>query len=118
MHDPDDLTHAVKRMSSGATVGMVEAALKEKGVGSGPRDEILEKATRIVNRSDRIKHGLVAIAGLLIFVIGGIWIIACIEQRIHRVSIPGAITGFGLLATIYGAYSMTQNRVKRRSANS
>ena len=111
MHDPDDLADSVKRLSAGSTVGMVDAALREKGVASGPRKEVLELAKRIVNRRARIKHAAIAIVGCLIFIAGGCWLFYCVQKRIHRVRLPGAVMGAGLLAIIYGVYFTTQNEV-------
>lgn len=111
MHDPEDLADSVKRLSQGSTVGMVDAAMKEKGVGSGPRDEVLEIAKRIVNRRARIKHSMIAIVGVAAFVAGSFWLFHCVQNRVHRVRIPGAIMVFGMLLTIYGVYFATQNEV-------
>ena len=70
MHDPKDLKDAVQRLSRGATVGMVDAELARKGVPSGPRDEVLEFAKRIVNRRFRLKHIAIALLGGLILIAG------------------------------------------------
>ena len=111
MHDPDDLAESLKRLSNGSTVGMVDAALKEKGVGSGPREEVMEMAKRIINRRARIKHAIIATIGLLVCIAGGFWLFNCVQNRDHGVRIPGATLTFGLLALIYGVYFMTQDEV-------
>lgn len=111
MHDAEDLKESVRNLSSGSTVGMVDSALKAKGVASGPRAEVLEFAKRIVNRRHRIKHGFVAATGMLAFTIGICGVCLLAQNGIVMVRIPGSVAIIGLLATIYGLYSMTQNRV-------
>lgn len=104
MHDPEDLRESVKRLADGSTVGMVDAELKRKGVASGPRNEVLWLARRIINRRARIKHAIIFVVGVVVFAAGGCWLYYCIENKINRVQTPGSIMGFGLLAAIYGLY--------------
>jgi len=111
MHDPQDLRESVKRLADGSTVGMVDAELKQKGVASGPRDEVLELAKRIINRRARIKHSIIFMAGVLVFSAGTYWLYHCIQNEIHRVQIPGSIMGVGLLAAIYALYSSFKDEV-------
>ena len=111
MHDHDDLKESVKRLANGSTVGMVEAALTRKGVQSGPRDEVLQIARRIINRRSRIKHSIVFLIGVLIFAAGGYWLYAHAQNGNPMVRIPGSIMGFGLITAIYGLYFSFQNKV-------
>ena len=111
MHDPIDLKDAVQRLSRGATVGMVDAELKHKGLPSGPRDEVLEFAKRIVNRRFRLKHLMIALLGGLIFIAGLIWIYHNIQNGIRFIRVPGSLAVFGSLGLIYGLYFSVRNRV-------
>jgi len=111
VHDPSDLKDAVKRLSNGATVGMVDAQLKRKGVPSGPRDEVLEYAKRIVNRRFRLKYMTIALLGGLVLIAGLGWIYFNIQNGIRFIRIPGSLAFFGLLAMIYGQYFSVRNRV-------
>lgn len=111
MHDPIDLKDAVQRLSRGATVGMVDAELKRKGLPSGPRDEVLEFSKRIVNRRFRSKHLMIALLGGLIFIAGLIWIYHNIQNGIRFIRVPGSLAVFGSLGLIYGLYFSVRNRV-------
>ena len=104
MYDPEDLRESVKRLAGGSTVGMVDAELKRKGVASGPRDEVLEIAKRIINRRSRVKHAFIFVLGLLVFAAGSYWLYCSVQNGNHRLRIPGSIMGCGMLATIYGLY--------------
>ncbi|MDA7870544.1 hypothetical protein N9B04_00690 [bacterium] len=107
---PEDTNGAVRQLANGATVGMV-VTLKQKGVGSGPRAEVLEIAKRIINRRARIKHLLTGVAGLIIVAGGGYWYYLCAINQNHRVGIPAVVMGAGLLLATYGIYNATQNEV-------
>ena len=111
MYHGEETKEAVRRLASGATIGMVDSALQKEGVGSGPRSEILESARRIVNRRARIKHLLIGAVGLLILAGGGYWYYLCAINQNFRVRIPGVVVVAGLLFAIYGAYSASQNEV-------
>ena len=111
MYYHDELQEAVKLLANGSTVGMVDAHLKQKGVASGPRAEVLETAKRIVNRRARIKHAIIFAMGTLLFAAGSCWLFWCVKNEIHRVRIPVSIMGFRLLAAIYGLYFTFQDEV-------
>ena len=111
MHDPKDLKDAVQRLSRGATVGMVDAELARKGVPSGPRDEVLEFAKRIVNRRFRLKHIAIALLGGLILIAGLGLIYYNIQNGPRFIRETGALAFAGFLAVIYGLYFSVRNRV-------
>jgi len=106
---PEETKDAVRQLACGATAGMVENALKRKGVGSGRRAEILEIAKRIINRRARIKNMLIAAAGLIVLAGGGYWYYLCTLNQNHRVRLPTVVMGVGLLLATYGIYNATQN---------
>jgi len=111
MYQPEDLKHAVRKLASGSTVGMVKAELEKHGVGSVPRDEILRVAKRIINRRARIKHLTIAVLGILILAAGMTACFMLAENRNFRVKIPGAVMLCGLMLSLYGLYNAFRNAI-------
>ena len=107
----EDTNDAVRQLARGATLGMVDTALQKKGIGSGPRSEILEIAKRIVNRRARLKHLLIGAVGLAILAGGGYAYYLCVINGFHLVRIPVIVMVTGLLLTTYGIYNSTQNEI-------
>jgi len=110
MHLTEDAKQAVQQLANGATVGMVDMALQKKGIGSGPRGEIIKYAKRIVNRRDRLKHLSIGVAGLLVLTLGAYWFYALKVNQDNRVKGAVAMMGTGLLLAIYGVYNFRQRR--------
>ena len=110
-HYSDDTKSAVQQLGQGATLGMVDAALKKKGLGSGPRAEILEHAKRIINRRFRIKNTLIGAIGWLVVAAGGYWYYICTANGNHRVRTPTVVMMAGLLLSLFGVLNATRNKV-------
>ena len=108
---PEDTKDAIHRLASGATIGMVDASLREKGLGSGPRAEVLDVAKRVINRRARIKHLLIGFVGILVLAGGGYWYYLSAINQNHRVKIPGVVMGAGLLLATYGLFNATQDKI-------
>ena len=108
-HYTQDTKDATEQLAKGATIGMVDTALQRKGLGSGPRAEVLELAKRIINRRARVKNILIGAIGLLVIAGGGYWYYLCAVNGNHRVRIPTLVMGAGLLLGLYGMYNATQN---------
>jgi hypothetical protein len=108
---PEDTKWAVRQLGSGWTTGMVDSALKKRGVGSGPRAEVIVKAKRIVNRRSRMKHLFLAMLGALVIVGGACWCYYCVVDQDRRVRTPVLVMTVGLLLATYGLYNATQNEV-------
>jgi len=108
---PRDTKWAVQELTKGSTVGMVDASLKTRGVGSGPRAEVIAKAKRIVNRRARIKHLFLGLAGFLVIGGGAYWFYRCTMNQDRRLRTPVLLMTGGLLLAIYGLYNATQNEV-------
>ena len=111
MYQTEDLKNAVANLSSGSTVGMVNAELEERGIGSGPRDEILRNAKRIINRRARFKNLGIALIGLIVIAAGMIACFFLAENRNFRVQLPGAVMLGGLILSLYGIYNFFRNVV-------
>ena len=111
MYQTDDLKHAIEKLASGSTVGMVKAELEGRGISSGPCDEILRDAKQIINWRARFKHLTIAVIGILVFAAGMITCCLVAEDRNFRIQIPGAVMLSGLLISLYGIYNFFRNRV-------
>ena len=111
MYQTEDLKNAVAKLASGSTVGMVKAELEERGIGSGPQDEILRCAKRIINRRARFKHLGIAFIGLIVIAAGMIACFYVAENRNFRIQIPGVVVLGGLLLSLYGIYNFCRNVV-------
>ena len=109
---PEETNEAVRQLARGATFRMVDISLEQKGVGSGPRAEILDVASRIINRRARLKHVVIGAVGSVILVCSGYWYYLCVINRIRVVEFPTVMFVIGLLLTTYGIYNATQNEVE------